>query len=574
MSNYKFHSHTRKDHKQINLISFQGGYLLHKSDAILAALEKSEITRNRLALPLNRAPNDNRIDWYSKFKGLKPIEDFSEEEQKSIEIDFITFRDKVFEEFNQDSSLAKLFMELLPEGIGPDNDGEAYYPHIWSNGSDFTVIWGVYRSLDEIIAPKWTNIYNPDGVVENDPNDPLRHKPGLSNESRRVGRDIDTSDVEEPHRPYWLNRHSVFGNTMLWLFLCILLLIAMFFVGCPNCNDVRSPINGEIVRNPAPDILPDVPNLIPTIDPGDLVMDPLTNTWALNRINIYPKSDGVDMSDFVHDVINLCPDSTADIVYWDPLTKRIQLDYDYTSYRHMKDTLKVVLSNYDPLIWYESIFYMSQINDPIYKDSEKGWHYSAINFDETHIDISSPSVKIAIIDDGFDLNHRDLSPSIEDAYNIIERGVDVYGEEANNHGTQVSGFCFANSNNELDGCGVSSNCTFMPIQIGDPWQEGISTTAIIDAILYAINHDADIINLSIASDLSFLQDLSQAELNLFIEYNLDENFFWQELFSICEEKGVVVVKAAGNEHEDMAPIKKMVSAFSICSGFPRSSQAS
>ena len=104
---------------------------------------------------------------------------------------------------------------------------------------------------------------------------------------------------------------------------------------------------------------------------------------------------------------------------------------------------------------------------------------------------------VAIIDDGFDLNHDEINDNIVDSWNIINQNSNVYSSNTLSHGTHVSGIAISEKNNNFGVCGIAPDCSFMPIQIGVEGSRYLPATSIIDGILYAINHNADVINLSL-----------------------------------------------------------------------------
>ena len=78
----------------------------------------------------------------------------------------------------------------------------------------------------------------------------------------------------------------------------------------------------------------------------------------------------------------------------------------------------------------------------------------------------------------------------------------------------------------------------------------MTTSAIVDGLFYALNHNADIINMSLGSaftaNLSSLTPQEQEHLakNLYPE----QGRFWNKLFKRFYDKGVVIVQAAGNSN--------------------------
>ncbi len=117
------------------------------------------------------------------------------------------------------------------------------------------------------------------------------------------------------------------------------------------------------------------------------------------------------------------------------------------------------------------------------------------------------------------------------------------------HGTHVAGIALANSNNRYGSCGIAPNCGFMPIQISDN-SEIFTSTDVIDGILYAIKHRANVINLSLGKQFSdHLSEIPVSEQKIIAETSMkDEAFFWNELFEYANKENVTIVIAAGNQN--------------------------
>ncbi|WP_242947439.1 S8 family serine peptidase [Desulfosporosinus lacus] len=108
-------------------------------------------------------------------------------------------------------------------------------------------------------------------------------------------------------------------------------------------------------------------------------------------------------------------------------------------------------------------------------------------------------VTIAIVDTGIDLEHPDLKANLVPGYNAIT-GSEAAGanQDNNGHGTQVAGIAAA----ELNGVGivgVAYQAKIMPIKaIG---AKGVGyDDAIAEGIIWAADHGAQIINLSLGSE--------------------------------------------------------------------------
>src|SRR3990167_9850070 len=167
----------------------------------------------------------------------------------------------------------------------------------------------------------------------------------------------------------------------------------------------------------------------------------------------------------------------------------------------------------------------------------------------------SPQVIVAVIDTAIDNNHPDLQQNIwlnEDE--ILNDGIDndqngyiddrygwdfitldgypdalksdSYDASSVSHGTLVAGLIAAVGNNLESTTGIAWNAKIMPIRVLDELWSGTSLYA-ADAIYYAVNNGARIINLS------------------FTGLEIDNRFL--EAIHYAYEQGVLVVAAVGND---------------------------
>lgn len=135
-----------------------------------------------------------------------------------------------------------------------------------------------------------------------------------------------------------------------------------------------------------------------------------------------------------------------------------------------------------------------------------------------------PEVKVAVIDSGLNTDNKYIKGRYtNDGYNFINNSTDIYDEQY--HGTMVSG---------IIADGTSSNVKVMPIKVNDKSGKG-NMKNVAKGIFYAIEHGADVINLSISSE-----DPNHSIAIL------------DEAIDAAVKNNVVVVAAAGNQKGDTA----------------------
>jgi subtilisin family serine protease len=145
--------------------------------------------------------------------------------------------------------------------------------------------------------------------------------------------------------------------------------------------------------------------------------------------------------------------------------------------------------------------------------AQKAW-------DATH---GSPSVVVAVVDTGVDYTHPDLQGLFVDGYDFVNKDADARDDQG--HGTAVAGVIAARTQNREGQAGMCWTCRVMPIKVLDASGSG-TTSDIAAGIVWAVNHGARVINLSLGG-AGTTQALGDA-------------------VSYAAEKGAIVLAAAGN----------------------------
>lgn len=137
---------------------------------------------------------------------------------------------------------------------------------------------------------------------------------------------------------------------------------------------------------------------------------------------------------------------------------------------------------------------------------------------------------VAVVDSGVDADHPDLAGAVLPGINTrVNRGdTSSPGRDVNGHGTHVAGVIAARADNGEGGSGVAPEASILPIKVLDKYGGGW-VSDVTEGIIWAVDHGADVINLSLGGDDSNL-------IRSAVEYALGS--------------GTVVVAAAGNEATD------------------------
>lgn len=242
------------------------------------------------------------------------------------------------------------------------------------------------------------------------------------------------------------------------------------------------------------------------------------------------------------------PSADYEIIYFDTLLNRVQFYFPESQRANFKAKLNQQYTEFDLFVWDETLFETYQIKDPDYTNPKKRWHLDAIKAEAAwKITMGDKNVIVAVVDNGFDLNHVEFQNKIVRPYNVLKRSY-VITKSADNHGTHVAGIAIANTNDK-GLLGVAPKCSFMPVQISDE-RNLVAISAVLDGILYAIYQGADVINVSIG--LSFAENpepISIREQQELINNNFkEEERLWKKVFQLAEERNTIIVVAAGNDN--------------------------
>ncbi len=343
-----------------------------------------------------------------------------------------------------------------------------------------------------------------------------------------------------------------FGRKYWWL-ICLLLLLFLLFLlkdcSSPNDNKLASEMDPVEVEKIYNEIMPEHPRARKEpIQEEDLINDEESRARIVgNVVNIALKKKSDNFRNFAVDLKQAFPEQNYEVVYFDDQTRRLQFQFPEEKRADIKAQIKSKLSHYKILIWDEAIFETSRtFNDPLFSDRSASWPISLTKTDKAwETTTGDTSVIVAVIDDGFDLNHPELKGKVYKPYNVVTDNKQITSGPDRKHGTHVAGIIGAKNNNGKGICGIAPGCRLMPIQAAG--QDGMFTmTDVIDGVLYAIKNNADVINMSLGK--MFPEGIPpQQQEEIANQYGKDEAKFWNELYQMAEENNVTIVIAAGNQ---------------------------
>jgi subtilisin family serine protease len=473
------------------------------------------------------------------------------------------------------------YAHLLPASVPDEVSPEAVEPDLAQNGAQDSVS---QESMPEVnqepdAIPGEENIPETDQKEEQqtahvyepqpptpDPPKPSRRKRIFIPFSNGFTRFLDACE-QFAHRYPWL----------MWLLL-LLLLAGLFFLykkwdGQPT-GDARENAEFREISPPQPRVRKR------PVRREDRIRDEETGSEVVgNVVNIALKKKEDDFQRFVVELKNAFPDSTYEVLYYDDETRRIQFGFPMTERASIKQGIKEKMNAYDLLIWDEAIFSNSRtFNDPSFADPEKSGPWKLADLPAAwDLSTGDTSVIVAVIDDGFDLNHEEFRGRIVKPYNVISHNSQVVANPQHQfHGTHVAGIVGAAGNNGKGMSGVAPGCRIMPIQASADGGSFMMTD-VVDGILYAIKNNADVINLSLG--MAFGQEVVQLspeqQAELAARIGVDAAQFWDELFEMAERNKVTIVAAAGNQNVivGLDPLSRSSRIIRVAASDPRKQKA-
>ncbi|NJO80162.1 MAG: peptidase S8, partial [Cyanobacteria bacterium RM1_2_2] len=165
-------------------------------------------------------------------------------------------------------------------------------------------------------------------------------------------------------------------------------------------------------------------------------------------------------------------------------------------------------------------------NDPEYS---KQWNLRNINIESAWDETKGAGVTVAVIDTGITQVPDLKSTKFIAGYDFVNDREEVADD--NGHGTHIAGTIAQSTNNDYGVAGIAYEANLMPLKVLS--DAGGGTVAdIAEAIRFAADHSADVINMSLGG--------------------FGETHVMKEAIDYAHQKGVVMVAAAGNANTNAA----------------------
>lgn len=363
---------------------------------------------------------------------------------------------------------------------------------------------------------------------------------------------------EKKHR---VSRKVWFFSFWRWtsLFLFILLILC-FLLKCCNSGIVATEdraikYNQDGKISQEEDLWVFERNRLPLIDTNSIELlpnDPLKRLGVRNLLNLYLQ-DTTQIVDFVRRVRDRFPYDSINVNYYADQYKRVQFKIETDRVEILRHQMKIEFPEVKFIVpeWVITSF-ATRPSDPGFAFEDSSWYHKEIGlYNAWETTIGDSNITVEVIDGGFDDNHPELIGKLVKPWNVFDYSdlITISGPEPlASHGTHVASTIAGNANNGLGVSGIAPGCKLMPIQISD--RSGIiSISSILDGIFYALKNEADIINISLALDMSAISSalpINEQEV-LSRSILIEEAAMWDEVFEIARNENVFIVQAAGND---------------------------
>lgn len=367
---------------------------------------------------------------------------------------------------------------------------------------------------------------------------------------------------------------------LLWLLLLLLFLL-LFFCLLRGCDSHHAPQGGGALNDNDSTWIGDDPNVgngggkydpinpyqpLPTppgyeeaLPPQEGVLPPIEENPDIipgnpdilgNRLNVLMENEEKSIMDLAADFKVKYPDAKYKVVYYDDVVKRMQIEIPKEERERLKKEIPEQFApEYDLFVFDEALFEGNSIpNDPALVDIEKAWYLDVIKAPQAwEITRGSEKITIAIVDNGFNLKHPELASKVVGPYNVWKHSSEISQQEVD-HGTHVAGIALALADNGIGISGIAPGCRFMPVQVAN--EQGLmTTTSVLDGILYSLYQGADVINISLGGQFSGLSEYPEnVQKDLIKNHFKEEERLWRRVMRIAADHNSTLVIAAGNDN--------------------------
>lgn len=380
------------------------------------------------------------------------------------------------------------------------------------------------------------------------------------------------------YKRWWLWFTGLFASKgclkwLLWLLLFILglWLLSLLARSCVGCTG-HTPVNGVV---PVDTIVSDDGRVVddngyvqPITDEtgklpnGDNVVSPVMGKGGVlppiieqpgmpsimaNRLFLFLENENDNIEALAQDFKKVYPADQYSIIGYDKEVKLLVIQIPETERDHIRETINSKIPNHKFIVFDEEVYELNALSNWICQTNEQvGWHLDAIHLRQGwSYTKGSSDVRVAIVDDGIQAGHPMFKGRIVDAYNVFTQNNTL--SLGAGHGTHTAGLAVGSADYYNQGAsGVAPNCQIMPIQVFD--NQMCPLSALIAGIMYALHHDADVINVSIGPSFKGLNVLPVEQQDEIARTQFQNvAFLWARVCKLAEKKRSILVFAAGND---------------------------
>ena len=357
---------------------------------------------------------------------------------------------------------------------------------------------------------------------------------------------------------------------LLWLLLTLLAIALLLFLlrSCNGCSghheengvvpiDSVTTSNGRVIEDNGrikpitgnDGKLPDQGDIVAPVTEDDgeeipIIRQPGVPNTIANRLFLFMENENDNIEALAQDFKKAYSDDKYSIIGYDKEVKLLVVQIPENERDQIRQTINSKIPNHKFLVFDEEIY---ELNGHVSTSTESvGWHLRAIHLKQGwNITKGSANVKVAVVDDGIEAGHPMFKGRIVDAYNVFTQNNSL--SLGQGHGTHTAGLAAGSADYYTKGAsGVAPNCKLMPIQVFDNNQCPLS--ALIAGTMYAIHHDADVVNLSIGPSFKGLNQLPVDQQNEIAKRQFKNvEKLWARVCALAAKKNCILVFAAGND---------------------------
>jgi len=300
-------------------------------------------------------------------------------------------------------------------------------------------------------------------------------------------------------------------------------------------------------------------NYIPPVDSSRIVTNPEDSLSKIicDQLIVFFNSKDLkqDMAAFAKKFKEIYPEQGYEILYYNPTAGTMLLGVPEDKLQEVADELPRKITGIDFRVTTNEILAEgAKPSDPGFGVASYDEYFKLIQaYEAWDITRGSKDVKVAIIDSYFDLSNPEIGERYTDRINIPSKTQNVLPPAKSPtkdditsycHGSHVAGIAIGSQNNKLGCSGIAPECSWIPISLGDQ----LTTFNIMEGILYAVYHGADVVNFSIGRD--FPPDAKNIPLGDQINYAITEDKrgeeLWKYIIKTANDHNCVLCTSAGN----------------------------